>query len=42
MVLLCGWNLIKLTFNGPITVILLIRARIQETVTRGRARAVAV
>ncbi|WP_369062245.1 sulfate permease [Kocuria rhizophila] len=38
VVLLCGWNSIKLTLNGPITVILLVRARIQEAVTRCRAR----
>lgn len=35
---LCGWNSIKLTLNGPITVILLVRARIQEAVARRRAR----
>ena len=34
----CAWNTIKLTLNGPITVILLVRARIQEAVTRCRAR----
>lgn len=38
LVLLCAWNSIKLTLNGPITVILLIRARIQEAVARRRAR----
>jgi hypothetical protein len=37
VVLLCGWNSIKLTLNGPITVVLLIRARIQEAVARRRA-----
>ena len=42
VVLLCGWNSIKLTLNGPITVVLLIRCRIQEAVARRRARAVAV
>lgn len=38
VVLLCGWNSIKLTLNGPITVILLIRDHIQEAVARRRAR----
>ncbi|MDI3331825.1 MAG: sulfate permease [Micrococcus sp.] len=38
LVLLCGWNSIKLTVNGPVTVILLIRARIQEAGARRRAR----
>ena len=42
VVLLCAWNSIKLTLNGPITVVLLIRCRIQEAVARRRARAVAV
>ena len=42
LVLLCAWNSIKLTLNGPITVVLLIRCRIQEAVARRRARAVAV
>lgn len=37
VVLLCGWNSIKLTLNGPITVILLVRARIREVVARRRA-----
>ncbi|WP_277245338.1 sulfate permease [Micrococcus terreus] len=37
LVLLCGWNSIKLTFNGPVTVVLLIRARIRETVAWRRA-----
>ena len=32
LVLLCAWNSIKLTLNGPIAVILLIRARIREAV----------
>lgn len=40
LVLLCAWNSIKLTLNGPVTVILLIRARIQEAVARHRARRV--
>lgn len=34
VVLLCGWKSIKLTLNGPIAVILLVRARIQEAVAR--------
>jgi hypothetical protein len=38
LVLLGGWNSIKLTFNGPISVILLVRARIQEAVARRCAR----
>ena len=38
VVLLCAWNSIKLTLNGPVTVILLIRARIREAVARHRAR----
>lgn len=38
MVLLCGWNSIKLTLNGPVTAILLIRARIREAVAWRRAR----
>lgn len=38
LVLLCGWNSIKLTLNGPITVILLARARIREVVARRCAR----
>lgn len=38
VVLLCAWNTIKLTLNGPITVILLARARIREVVARRRAR----
>lgn len=38
LVLLCAWNSIKLTLNGPMTVILLIRARIREAVARHRAR----
>lgn len=38
LVLLCAWNSIKLTLNGPITVILLIRTRIQEAAARRRAR----
>lgn len=42
VVLLCAWNSIKLTLNGPITVVLLIRGRIQEAVARRHARAVAV
>ena len=33
VLLLCAWNSIKLTLNGPMTVILLIRARIREAVT---------
>ena len=37
LVLLCAWNSIKLALNGPITVILLIRARIREAVARRRA-----
>jgi len=37
LVLLCAWNSIKLTLNGSITVILLIRARIREAVARRRA-----
>ncbi len=37
LVLLCAWNSIKLTLNGPITLILLIRARIREAVARRRA-----
>lgn len=40
LVLLCGWNSIKLTLNGPVTVILLIRARIREVVARRRVRRV--
>jgi len=38
LLLLYAWNTIKLTLNGPITVILLIRARIQEAAIRRRAR----
>lgn len=38
VVLLCGWNSVKLTLNGAITVILLTRARIREAVARRRAR----
>ncbi len=38
LVLLCAWNTIKLILNGPITLILLIRTRIQETAVRRRAR----
>ncbi|MFP1603858.1 sulfate permease [Microbacterium sp. 2216-1] len=34
VVLLCGWNSIKLTLNGSIAVILLVRARIQGAVAR--------
>jgi hypothetical protein len=34
LVLLCGWNSIKLTLNGPMTVFLLIRARSREAVAR--------
>lgn len=30
VVLLCGWNSIKLTLNGPITLILLMRTRIRK------------
>lgn len=30
LVLLCGWNSIKLTLSGPITVILLMRTKIRE------------
>lgn len=30
LVLLCAWNSIKLTLNGPITLVLLICARIRE------------
>lgn len=30
LVLLCAWNTIKLSLNGPITVILLIRTKIRE------------
>lgn len=38
LVLLCAWNSIKLALNGPVAVILLIRARIREAVARHRAR----
>ena len=38
LVLLCACNSITLTLNGPITVILLIRTRIQEAAARRRAR----
>ncbi|MFV4914631.1 sulfate permease [Microbacterium lacticum] len=38
LVLLCAWNAIKLILNGPITVVLLLRARIREAVARRRAR----
>lgn len=38
VVLLCAWNTIKLTLNGPITLILLVRARIREVVAQRRAR----
>lgn len=41
LVLLCAWNSIKLTLNGPITLVLLIRARIEQAVARRRARRVA-
>lgn len=34
VVLLCAWNSIKLTLNGPITAILLARARIREAARR--------
>ena len=30
VVLLCGWNSIKLTLNGPIALVLLICARVRE------------
>lgn len=38
LVLLCAWNSIKLTLNGPVTVILFVRARTQEAIARLRAR----
>ena len=38
LVLLCAWNAIKLILNGPITVVLLIRARLSELRERRRAR----
>lgn len=38
VVLLCAWNSIKLILNEPISVVLLIRARIREAVARRRAR----
>jgi len=37
LILLCAWNSIKLTLNGPVTVVLLLRARIREAVARSRA-----
>lgn len=37
VVLLCGWNSIKLTLNGPITVVLLIRTKIRERASLRRA-----
>ena len=42
LVLLCAWNSIKLTLNGPVTVIQLIRARIPEAVARHRAHAITI
>lgn len=38
LVLLCVWNSMKLTIIGPVSLVLLIRARIGETLARGRAR----
>lgn len=38
VVLLCAWNSIKLILNGPVTVVLLFRARVREVVARRRAR----
>lgn len=37
LALQCAWNSIKLTFNEPITVVLLIRARIRAIAARRRA-----
>lgn len=38
LVLLCAWNATKLVLNGPVTAVLLLRARIREAVARRRAR----
>ncbi|MFC7789391.1 sulfate permease [Microbacterium sp. MAHUQ-60] len=40
LVLLCAWNSIKLILNGPITVILLIRATLRDHRAHGAARGV--
>lgn len=37
LVLLCGWNSIKLILNGPITAVLLIRTKIRERARLRRA-----
>lgn len=41
LVLLFGWNALKFLVMGPVSVILLIRARIQEAIERRRARRMA-
>lgn len=38
LALLCIWNSMKLIFMGPVSVVLLIRTRIRETVERTRAQ----
>lgn len=40
LVLLCAWNSMKLTLNGPVTVILLLRDRTREAAAWRRARRV--
>lgn len=38
LVLLCIWNAMKMTFMGPVSVVLLVRARAREYRIRRRAR----
>lgn len=38
VVLLCCWNALKLLIMGPVGVVLLIRARVQEALARDRTR----